>query len=318
MDEFWSWFESEAASKLDGLIDRGRSVTFRLMFQHLDKFSKPTIIETGCIDKIDDFNWFHCGCATYLFDKYVSLKGGKVYSVDIDEIRVRRAKKLVSENTTIIYNDSVEYLKQWCNGTPRLVFLDATSLDWHNETPAQVHHFNELKVILPKLDNDTLVVVDDSPAIIDGANLTIVGKGGLVAKYAAELGVPLIFHKFQSGWQGFPGDKNSTNADELMIYKARGLVDKGKWPLASPFYKQILSRTAGDWKSDKQRRMYGEACIFFARSAIQTNQLGTAYDWCKRAIKADPDFYEQELVQIEDDIINQIKFCRGNDELLTS
>jgi tetratricopeptide (TPR) repeat protein len=287
--QFWEWFEGYVAPRVNGHPRLHRAGTFRQMFQHLDKAADPVcIIETGCIE--DPENWAGNGCSTLIFDKYVALNGGRLYSVDIIPEKVKLAQSLVSENTTVTCADSVAYLGT-LKVNPDLVYLDASHLYWHKVTPAQVHHYNEFMAILPQLRPSTLLVVDDSPAIVDeGMKFTIMGKGGLVSTYANEVGAEMVFSEYQTGWVGFPGiTRNEFEDDdiELILSKGREQVEAGKWPQAYNCYRTVLMKLPPPWNG-RQRVMYGEACAFFARLATQSERLGTAYDWYERALKADP------------------------------
>lgn len=237
---FWQWFNDYAVPKMDaGKISRSK--TFRKAFEHLDKFKDPIIVETGCVHGPDkdsrglreadlvelpkrdipwpwtdslmgDLCWAGHGCSTLLFDKYVSLNGGHVYSVDINPDRVKRARTLITPLVTEIHiGDSVEFLRNLTKTnakSPHLVYLDSFDIEWNMQTESQVHHFNELQAIFPKLTTDTLVLVDDSPCIQDASGRhRISGKGGLIAEYANELQVPLAFSKYQTAWLGFPGTR---------------------------------------------------------------------------------------------------------------
>jgi tetratricopeptide (TPR) repeat protein len=291
--EFWDWYESYAAPRLKGESpDHNRARTFRAMLEYLDQFDKPIIVETGCIEGVADNYWAGNGCSTIIFDKYAQHNGGQVYSVELIREKVLQARKLVSKCTKIMCNDSVAFLKGF-KKTPHLLYLDASNFYWHNPTPSQVHHYNELMAMLPKLKPTTLVAVDDTLASIEINEIVkaeIVGKGGLVAKYAAEVGAEMVFTDYQTGWIGFPGlpDASDYNTDQI-LQKARRSVEQGKWTQAYIFYREILGRTPEPWNG-VNRVMHGEACAFFARAALQIRdkRYGAAYDWYERALRADP------------------------------
>lgn len=289
-EHFWSWFDGHAVPRLKGGNPQMNRVnTFRAMFEHLDGFEEPLIVETGCIEEPD--NWVGNGCSTIMFDKYADFAGGFVRSVDIDRGKASRANALTGERTTVACADSVAFLKALGAQPeiPALVYLDASHLNWQVETEAQVHHFLELKAIWPRLAPDTMVAVDDSPAILDeNGRLIICGKGGLVARHAGEVGAALAFTEYQSGWTGFPGSPERTDeAAEEILGRARWLLENGEWAKAHPLYRSVLVRTPPPWNG-VQRVMHGEACAFFARLALQHERPGAAFDWFKRALEADP------------------------------
>jgi tetratricopeptide (TPR) repeat protein len=296
--QFWEWYADYAEPRLKNAF-LNRVNTFRRMLEYVDELEgPPCIIETGCIETVDEDGWVGNGCSTIIFDKYVSFNHGRLFSVDIVPEKVDAARKLVSSYTNIGLGDSVEFLQR-LDVRPGLVYLDASHLHWHNQTPSQVHHYRELMAIMPRLRPETLVVVDDSPAIIDEqVKYSIQGKGGLVGSYANEVGAELLFTEYQSGWVGFPGRTTNTEDDlDSLIAKARDYIEKGKWIEAYNPYRAILARTPQPW-TPKARVMHGEACAYFARLARKADRIGTAHDWYERALKADPRAteYRMELV----------------------
>src|SRR5215475_2395486 len=318
MNEFWHWFEEYAVPKLKNNSKTNRTDTFRKIFEHLDQFKNPLIIETGCADP-SKHDWLGAGNSTLLFDKYVSLNGGTLHSCDLDEIRINNIRVLVSDNCHIHHCDSVKFLEALAEGLtdkPVLVYLDSHDLVWYLEIESQIHHYNELRAIMPKLTPDTLVVVDDSPAIIDEkSDYEVRGKGGLVAKCAKELGVPIIWSEYQTAWQGFPGFRqNNDESNEEIIYKAREFVEEGKWANAYPLYKTLLGRTSDYDKHPKQRIIHGEACVFFARLESNAERIGTAYDWYMRALKADPRAIEYRLELIAKILVPMGNLTRAKSE----
>jgi len=286
--QFWEWYADYAEPRLKNAF-LNRVNTFRRMLEYVDELpGEPCIVETGCIERVTDDGWVGNGCSTIIFDKYVSFNHGRLYSVDIISDKVDWARTQVGPRTYIALGDSVEFLKNLVV-QPDLLYLDASHLYWHNQTPSQVHHYHELMAMLPKLRPESLVVVDDSPAIIDEqVKFSIQGKGGLVGAYANEVGAELLFSEYQSAWTGFPGQTDNTEQDlEVLIAKARGFLEKGRWLAAYTPYRAILARTPQPW-TPKSRVMHGEACAYFARLARQYKRLGTAHDWYERALQADP------------------------------
>ena len=223
--EFYKWFDN-IALKL-----RDREVSFRKIFSYLD--SRPTpiiIVETGCLR---DPNNFEDGQSTLLFDKYTLSRGeeSKVYTVDINSKCTKVCQQVVSKNVEITTEDSVRYLNNLSHKFLKnktkvsMFYLDSFDIDWRYPYPSAAHHLKELTAINKILYEDTLVVLDDSPAIahitqIDKANKnkennnwkilsspspspTIGGKGFLVHEYASRVGAKLIFSHYQAAWKGF-------------------------------------------------------------------------------------------------------------------
>jgi len=219
--DFYKWFNN-ISSKLGA-----REVSFKKIFKYLDSLPNPIIIvETGCLRKKDNFL---DGQSTLLFDKYTLSRGenSKVYTVDISPESTKICKEVVSKNVQITTSDSVGYLNNLSNTFLKnkikvsMFYLDSFDVDWRYPYPSAAHHLKELVAINKVLNKDTLVVVDDSPAV---GNLrqnenqpdqpwkvlsspsplpTIGGKGFLVHEYASHVGAKLIFTHYQTAWNKF-------------------------------------------------------------------------------------------------------------------
>ena len=219
--EFYKWFDS-ISSKLEV-----RKNSFNQIFKYLDNMPDPIIIvETGCLRIKNNYS---DGQSTLLFDKYTQSRGksSKVYTVDIDANATKVCSENVSENVSITTGDSVKYLNNLSkefieNKTDvALFYLDSFDCDWKSPEQSAQHHLKELVSIKKILNNQTLVVVDDSPIIgylqqskvkkdtlehikpglVPGP--TISGKGGLVHEYAVHTGAKILFSNYQTGWIGF-------------------------------------------------------------------------------------------------------------------
>ena len=167
--DFYKWFEN-IAPKLDQ-----REISFRKIFKYLDSQPTPIIIvETGCLRVKDNFL---DGQSTLLFDKYTLSRGeqSKVYTVDINPNSTKVCKQVVSNNVEITTDDSVRYLNNLTSNflenktKVSMFYLDSFDVDWRYVYPSAAHHLKELASIARLLHEDTLVVVDDSPAF---GNLT--------------------------------------------------------------------------------------------------------------------------------------------------
>ena len=219
--EFYKWFDS-ISSKLEV-----RKNSFNQIFKYLDNMPDPIIIvETGCLRIKNNYS---DGQSTLLFDKYTQFRGksSKVYTVDIDANATKVCSENVSENVSITTGDSVKYLNNLSkefiktNTNVALFYLDSFDCDWKSPEQSAQHHLKELVSIKKILNEQTLVVVDDSPIIgylqqskvkKDSLELikpglvpgpTISGKGGLVHEYAVHTGAKILFSNYQTGWIGF-------------------------------------------------------------------------------------------------------------------
>ncbi len=213
--DFYKWFDG-IAKKLEN-----REVAFRKIFKYLD--SQPTpilIVETGCLRIKDNFL---DGQSTLLFDKYTLSRGegSKVYTVDINQNSTKICKQTVSSNVEITTSDSVRYLsslskKIWIDKKKiSLFYLDSFDVDWKYPYPSAAHHLKELTAISKILQKETLVVVDDAPAVgnlIHDKNMWTVlkspppvigGKGFLVHEYAEDVGAKVVFSNYQTAWNDF-------------------------------------------------------------------------------------------------------------------
>ena len=291
-EKFWEWYEREAAPKLEA-----RAGTFRKMFEHLDKLDGPVrIIETGTCREPD--NWRGNGCSTVLFDRYAqhAAPGSSVWSVDIDPEAVITCSRLVSDKTLVHCEDSVRFLTMACGalegGAVHLLYLDGSELDWSHQTRSSAHHLAELMAAMPMIRPDTLVVVDDSPAMVDAfSNVEVQGKGRLVAQHMAEVFADIEFIEYQAGWTNVraspPHNESAVDLREA-VERARRHVEANRTAAAAALYKQILVETGGPAPKPVERVARGEACAFFARASIANGQLGTAADWYREALRVDP------------------------------
>ena len=219
--DFYKWFNN-IAPKLDQ-----REISFRKVFKYLDSQPTPIIIvETGCLRVKDNFL---DGQSTLLFDKYTLSRGeqSKVHTVDINPNSTKVCKQVVSENVGITTDDSVRYLNNLTNNFLKnktkvsMFYLDSFDVDWRYPYPSAAHHLKELVAINKVLNEDTLLVVDDSPAVgnlTQNENLpdqpwkilsspspppTIGGKGFLVHEYTSHVGAKLVFSHYQAAWNKF-------------------------------------------------------------------------------------------------------------------
>ena len=202
-----------------------REISYKKIIKFLDSQPTPIIIvETGCLRKEDNFL---DGQSTLIFDKYTLSRGNgsKVYTVDISPKSTEICKKVVSDNVDIVTEDSVRHLNNLVkifiekSIKPTMFFLDSFDVDWRYPYPSAAHHLKELTAIQKILDKNTLVVVDDAPAIghlerseanlnkdwkvIDSFSPTIGGKGFLVHEYACHVKAKVLFSHYQTAWVGF-------------------------------------------------------------------------------------------------------------------
>ncbi len=280
-----------------------------MMFEHLDRFDRPVlIVETGCAERLNDDGWGGNGCSTLLFDKYVRTHPGSSFeSVDTDAASVELCRGAVCASSYIHCGDSVQYLKAAADVSSDpidLLYLDASNLNWAATLLAQKHHLDELLAALPILRPNTLVAVDDAPIVLENCPyIEVGGKGGLVARYAAEVGAEQVFQHYQAGWVGMvssvdvaPVPSETVNLKD-MLAQASGYYHAGRVLDANNLFRLIYTITKNP-ETKAQRIARGEACFFFAKIAASQKKLGTAFDWYQEAIKCVPDAVEYILEMV--------------------
>lgn len=72
-----------------------------------------------------------------------------------------------------------------------------------------------------------------------------------------------------------------------MIELARAHVEAGGFNAAGVYYRMIMKDTSPP-KNGVERVAHGEACMWYARRALADGKAGTATDWYRQAITADP------------------------------
>ena len=169
-----------------------REESFRMMVSFLSQQKKPVIVETGCARVENNFEGD--GMSTLIFDCFVELNGGSLYSVDISHDSVNFAlSKITSNRTKIACEDSVSFLHKFDQKID-LLYLDSYDLDPENPHPSSMHHIYELLAVSKCLKKGTMIVVDD--------NLSEeIGKGKYIADYLSKIGVPMIYSGYQQIWK---------------------------------------------------------------------------------------------------------------------
>lgn len=316
---FWTWFET-----LKPQLFR-RADSFEKMFRYLDTLPGPiTIVETGCMrrDPTEDKSWTGDGCSTMLFDRYVQERGGIVYSVDINTEHTEACRKLVSDHVLVNTGDSIDFLKSFAIAMEgetilplSLVYLD--SFDSMSIEPFEtaLHCAKEFEAIKPALTDQTLVVIDDTPSEfvkgITEPSLEITGKGRFVYTYAQHVGAETLFSGWQIGWTHMVGVRWESGYDKAkfgrvgkftdpdrdlqeLVERARAHVEAGHTQAAADAYRAVIVVTKAP-QSGMQRVARGEACAFYARTAVAAGSHGMAFDWYKDALLADPRCVEYRI-----------------------
>jgi hypothetical protein len=133
-------------------------LTFKELFKNMDGKRDLNILETGIASAGTQ--------STYLFNEYIRKYGGKFWSVDINKHLVDAHKGNMCSGTTLICDDSVNFLNEWAkdNNKADVVYLDSYDLDFYNPNPSGMHGLNEYLALVPVLKKDSLLLIDDTPA----------------------------------------------------------------------------------------------------------------------------------------------------------
>jgi len=183
--------------------------TFNLMFNILNDKGEPTnIIETGCIRKKGNFR---DGQSTLLFGRFIQEEtGGTLETIDVSKSNMDVCKGVTKEyRSNIIYTvgDSVEALSKMSDERifhTDLFYLDSFDLSLKNPKPSMMHHKKELLAIFSRINNESLIVVDD--------NTPEVGKGKYVYDYLLANGWVLLNSDKDYQWVfGFGGFSEEYN-----------------------------------------------------------------------------------------------------------
>jgi len=178
----------ERGNSLSAYADRNRS--FDILFQESSRrFSSPTFIETGTIRAEED--WGGAGFFTYLAGAYLHRRDGTLHTVDVSPSSCRFAREWTApfgETVKVHQQDSIQFLKEFSDKID-VLFLD--SLDTTEPHHAE-HGLAEMQAGLPKLHEQSIIVIDDTPW--NGGAFT--GKGALAVPW-------LLKHGWVIGYAGY-------------------------------------------------------------------------------------------------------------------
>ena len=142
--------------------------SFKFALNEAYKRNHRILVETGVSrgkQKLFFFvkkNWKD-GMSTMIFSDFVKEVDGHMYSCDINNKNITNAKKFVKNNLnfiTFINDDSLNFLNSL---NQEIDFLYLDSLDAQVEG-ANEHQLNEIKIALPKLKKNSLILLDDKGA----------------------------------------------------------------------------------------------------------------------------------------------------------
>ena len=198
---FSSKFFAKLLQPAPGNPVRDRATSFELIFELLDQKEDKNflIVETGCM-RADhgQLAYGDDGASTFVFDDFINYYDGEVYSVDIKPENVAHAQKMVSDKTKVICSDSVKFLWNFPEDKKiDFLYLDSYDVRRDNPHPSQLHHVKELCAVIDKLDEGSIVCIDDHDAFFTGGQI---GKGTYVKDFMENIGAECIHEGYQIVW----------------------------------------------------------------------------------------------------------------------
>jgi len=202
----------------DGLIPGGENGKF---YTHINYHTIHNSLLCLLLKKGSDFVFVETGCAahgtksTLLWDKFVNIFGGNVFSVDLSIQSVMEARQYVSHKTTITHSDSLLYLPQ-LDSKIDFLYLDSYDVDFLNPRDSAEHHLKEFNCVKHLLEKGSVVLIDDTPScpewLDNGQHCPIYtqfkqqfdpnmcGKGSLVNQELEKMGAVKVMHQYQALW----------------------------------------------------------------------------------------------------------------------
>jgi predicted O-methyltransferase YrrM len=184
------WFFEKYAIKLSR-----RYWTFKIALSLLLQNGGKNIVETGCLRLPGDWGG---GCSTLVFADFAKKYGLKFTTIDISEENLKVAKeetKDFKDCVEYILSDSLKALAEY-KGRIDLLYLDSVDCkigEDENNSEAQKHQLEEIKLAYPKLTENGIVLLDDN-YFKNG------GKTRLTKEYLKEKGFVCLMDFVQSLW----------------------------------------------------------------------------------------------------------------------
>lgn len=197
MNEFVGW-QDWFSQKYRFLIGEGvRYPSMKIALNLLNQRKGTVIVETGTTRALNDFGG--AGMATIFLGDYCKHYGTHLWTVDILPEAIELSKSLTTEyaeNITYVTDDSLNFLKNF-DGKIDFLYLDSYDypIDENEELAfeSQTHQLNEFKAAEDKLDEKSVVVLDDN-------SWPKGGKCKLTKEYLIEKGWECLWDDFQSVW----------------------------------------------------------------------------------------------------------------------
>ena len=149
-------------------IGESRLKFINKIYHHFVNLNRPiNILETGCGH---DSTTETFASMTYVFASILNnLKGGSLFTVDINENNLNKCKKLTKNFSHIInykLGDSLNILRNLNEDFIKsldLIILDSYDLYLPDPNPSAIHHLQELLALYNKIDKkNCLIAIDDN------------------------------------------------------------------------------------------------------------------------------------------------------------
>ncbi len=199
MDDFLKW-KDWWSEKYRFLVGEGvRYFSMKTALNILHQRGGMNIVETGTIRA--EYDYAGGGNSTILFGDYAQFYNKKFWSVDILPEAIALSKKLTegtNKNTTFVTSDSVYFLQTFPEKID-LLYLDSMDCPEYDEPnspqliASQTHQLNELIAAWDKMDDKSVVLLDDN-------NFENGGKCKLSIKFLQEKGWICLINDKQSLW----------------------------------------------------------------------------------------------------------------------
>jgi len=169
-----------------------RKYSFRKIFEFIDQYVNPIIVETGTVRSLTNFEGD--GCSTLLFDDFIKHSNkGQLVTIDINEDNLILAKDAcISHRVSFVLGDSVKCLRE-LRSSINVLYLDSYDVNFSKDHDAAFHALKELTSAMPFLRRGSLVVVDDN-------NVLGRGKGRYLRSYMNDINAECVFDDYQIGW----------------------------------------------------------------------------------------------------------------------
>jgi hypothetical protein len=170
-----------------------RNISFDKTLKRLSDVKNPSIVETGCIRKEEDWCWNEgAGFSTYIFSHFAHYNDGKLNSVDCDSTNCQFAKiwtNYFGKTCTVHQSYSKDFLEKF-QGNIDLFYADSADTDTDR---FQEICLEEVQLAQKNLNTNSMILIDDTYE----EKGVLVGKGKLAVPWLLENGWVRIYNGYQ-------------------------------------------------------------------------------------------------------------------------